>query len=170
MTTMDAVRRMYSRSSVGLLVLLCALPRGSTIASAQSAPPIHGVSGTVATDATIDSERKAAGAVARGAADAARKLSPGGDGTALRPLDALAEGSRVVVQEMKSTSPLASRAEGVVIDVNRPRLQITVRFADKQTQTLRVLDRTGATQGAHVVVSLADQSGETIGYDFSQVP
>ena len=57
--------------------------------------------------------------------------------------------------------------EGVVIDVNRSRKQITIRAADKKTQTLRVMDGT-APAGAHVVVSLADQAGAKT-YDFKRV-
>jgi hypothetical protein len=156
---------MYSKISV-VVVLLCALPFGSGVAVAQTAPPIQGVTGTIATDGSIDSQKKAAGAVARGAVDTAKKLLPG-DGTAQNPLDALAEGSRVVVHDPAPASP--SSLDGVVIDINRRRQQITVRFADKTTETLRVLDRSGANPGAHVVVSLADQAGEKVGYDFTRV-
>jgi hypothetical protein len=161
---------MYPRVGVGVLVLLCALPLSANVAAAQTAPPIQGVTGTIATDGTIESEHKAAGAIAQGVAralDSAKRLLSFGKGTAQSPLDALTEGSRVVVQEAASAS--ASSAEGVVIDVNRRRQQITVRFADKKTETLRVLDRTGGDQGAHVVVSLADHPGEKIGYDFTRV-
>jgi hypothetical protein len=159
---------MYLRVGVvvGNVVLMCALSFGARVALAQTAPPIQGVTGTIATEGSIDSQKKAAGAVARGAVDAARKLLPGG-GTVQNPLDALAEGSRVVVHDPAPAS--SSSAEGVVIDINRRRQQITVRFADKTTETLRVLDRSGNNPGAHVVVSLADQAGEKVGYDFTRV-
>jgi len=141
------------------LALPCALLLATAPAAAQTAPPIQGVTGTIATDGTIDGVHKAAGAVAV----AAKKILPGRKGSDQNPLAALTEGSHVVVQEAAST------AEGVVVDVNKKRQQITVRFADKKTQTLRVLDRSGADPGTHVTVSLSDQPGEKIAYDFTRV-
>ena len=59
--------------------------------------------------------------------------------------------------------------EGVVIDVNRSRKQITIRSGDKKTHTLRVMDAAGASgSGDHVVVSLADQANAKT-YDFRRV-
>jgi hypothetical protein len=171
------MHRISQSSGLTVLALLCALALGSGSAAAQGAPPpIQGVTGTIATDGTIESEHKAGGAIARGAAHVAtatKKLfSFGSKGAAQDALDALAEGSRVVVQEetAETAETAATAEEGVVIDVNRRRQQITVRFADKKTETLRVLDRTGADQGAHVLVSLADRPGEKVAYDFTRVP
>jgi hypothetical protein len=128
--------------------------------AAQTAPPIQGVTGTIATDSSRDGVKKAAGATARGV----KKVLPGGKVNAEDPLDVLLEGSRVVVQEGQGST------EGMVVDVNRRRQQITVRFADKKTATLRVLDRSGASPaGAHVGVSLADQAGEKRSFDFIRV-
>ena len=129
-------------------------------AQGQTPPPIQGVTGTIATEGSRDGVKKAAGAAARGV----KKVLPGGKVSDQDPLTVLIEGSRVVVQEVASTT------EATVIDVNKKRQQITVRFADKKTQTLRVLDRSGANPGPHVVVSLADRPGEKISYDFSRVP
>ena len=96
-----------------------------------------------------------------------KKVLPGGKSAGQNPLEVLIAGRHVVVGEQ---APPASGVEGVVIDVNKKRQQITVRFADKTTQTLRVLDRSGANPGPHVLVSLVDQPGEKISYDFSRVP
>jgi hypothetical protein len=106
---------------------------------------------------------KAAGAAARGV----KKILPGGGAAdAKDPFDTLIEGSHVVLQEG------ATSTEATIVDANRKKQQITVRFADKMTATLRVLDRSGASAGtgAHVAVSLADQAGEKIVYDFVRVP
>jgi hypothetical protein len=140
----------------GLLIAASAAAQGTP-------PPIQGVTGTIATDGSIDGVHKAAGAVA----GAVKNILPGSKDADQDPLTTLIEGSRVVVQEPAAAATPA--AEGVVIDVNKKRQQITVRFADKKTQTLRVLDHKGGTQGAHVVVSLADQPGEKITYDFTRV-
>ena len=97
-----------------------------------------------------------------------KKVLPGGKSTSENPLDALIAGSRVVVKDMADGGEaVKATTEGVVIDVNRSRKQITIRAADKKTQTLRVMDGT-APAGAHVVVSLADQAGAKT-YDFKRV-
>ncbi|MGH9141118.1 MAG: hypothetical protein ACRD2I_08255 [Vicinamibacterales bacterium] len=156
------------------LALLGALTLGSSPANAQTAPPIHGVTGTVATDSTIKSEHEAAHAVAEGVGkvvDGAKKILPGGKGTKENPLDGFIEGRRVVVQERaEGDSAEAKTTEAVVVDVNRRRSQITVRFADRKTQTLRLADRRAADDGsAPVSVSYTDPTGARIAHDFKLV-
>jgi hypothetical protein len=147
------------------LTLLCALLLFAGRAAAQGAPPpIQGVTGTIATEETIKDVHKAAGKVA----DGVKKVLPGGKSSSENPLDALIAGSRVVVRDVADGGDAAkTTTEGVVIDVNRSRKQITIRLADKKTQTLRVMDAS-APVGAHVVVSLVDQSGAKT-YDFKRV-
>ena len=152
-----------------LSALLCALPLIAVSAAAQTAPPIHGVTGTVATDSTIRNEHEAARKIAGGAARAAKKILPGGTATDQNPLDALIVGSRVVMRAAADGGAAAKATEGVVIDVNRSRKQITIRSADKKAHTLRVMDGTAVpAAGAHVVVSFADQAGART-YDFTRV-
>ena len=147
------------------LALPCAVLVFAWPAAAQgTAPPIQGITGTIATEETIRGEHKAAGKIAAGV----KKVLPGGKSTSENPLDALIAGSRVVVKDMADGGEaVKATTEGVVIDVNRSRKQITIRAADKKTQTLRVMDGT-APAGAHVVVSLADQAGAKT-YDFKRV-
>lgn len=147
------------------LALSCALLVFARPAVAQgTAPPIQGITGTIATEETVRGEHKAAGKIAEGV----KKVLPGGKGTSENPLDALIAGSRVVVKDMADGGErVNATTEAVVIDVNRSRKQITIRAADKKTQTLRVMDGT-APAGAHVVVSLADQTGAKT-YDFKRV-
>jgi hypothetical protein len=154
-----------------LPALLFALPLMAASAAAQTAPPIQGVTGTVATDSTIRNEHDAARKVAGSVARAAKKILPGGTATDQNPLDALIVGTRVVVREAAGGGDAAKTATGgVVIDVNRSRKQITIRSADNKAHTLRVMDGTGAppAPGTHVVVSLADQAGART-YDFTRV-
>jgi hypothetical protein len=64
----------------------------------------------------------------------------------------------------------AKTTEAVVIDVNRRRSQITVRFADRKTQTLRLANGASADQGTPpVVVSYTDPTGARIAHDFKLV-
>lgn len=152
------------KASLFALVIMPSLS-GAPAAAQGTAPPIQGVTGTVATEGSRDGVKKAAGAAARGV----KKVLPGGKASAQDPLTALIEGSHVVVQEAAAPE---LRAEGVVIDVNKKRQQITVRVGDKKTQTLRVLEgsNAGSEKGARVFVSLSDQVGEKIAYQFTRVP
>ena len=187
------MHKTYSSINIALLTLLCALPLSSRSAAAQTPPPIQGVTGTIATDGTIESEHKAGGAIGEGAAYVGRgikKLFPfGGKGT--NPIDAFTEGSHVVMRDVQDAPRTAaeradasdeerkSAAEGVVVDVNRKRQQITIRLADGKTQALRLIDRTASDQGSragdasdaatHVVVSLSNQTGAKVDYDFKRV-
>ena len=147
------------------LALPCALLLFAWPAAAQgTTPPIQGITGTIATEETVRGEHKAAGKIAEGV----KKILPGGKSTSENPLDALIAGSHVIVKDMADGGEaVKATTEGVVIDVNRSRKQITIRAADKKTQTLRVMDGT-APAGVHVVVSLADQAGAKT-YDFKRV-
>ena len=149
---------------IALLLILMAALRVPAAAAQGTPPPIQGVTGTVATEGSRDGVKKAAGAAARGV----KKVLPGGGSADSKdPLDTLIEGSHVVLHDGSSST------EATVVDLNRKRQQITVRFADRKTATLRVLDRRSgapAQTGAHVGVSLADQPGDAIVYDFTRVP
>ena len=156
------------RTSGAASALLCALLlTDGPLAAQGTPPPIQGVTGTIATDETIKSGHKAAGKIAEGV----KKVLPGGKSTSENPLDALITGSRVVVRDAADGGAAAKTAtEGLVIDVNRSRKQITIRSGDKKTHTLRVMDAAGASgSGDHVVVSLADRANAKV-YDFTRVP
>jgi hypothetical protein len=162
------MRRMPQTTVFGL-ALLCAVPLGSAAARAQTAPPIHGITGTVATDATIRGEHEAARAIAEGAervVDGAKKILPGGKATPRNPLDGFLEGNRVVLRDAAHADGEAATTEGVVVDVNKRRNQITVRLADKKTETLRVAAPDG---GVDVVVSFTDATGARVARDFKRV-
>ena len=158
---------MHRTIGVGLLLLCALLFFARPVLAQGTPPPIQGVTGTVATDETIRGEHKAAGKIAEGV----KKILPGGKSTSEDPLDAFITGSRVVVRDVADGSDAAkATTEGVVIDVNRSRKQITIRSGDKKTHTLRVMDAAGTSgSGEHVVVSLADQANAKA-YDFRRVP
>lgn len=154
-----------ARHIVATLTLLCALLLPARPVAAQGTPPpIQGVTGTIATEESTRDVKKAAGKVAQGV----KKVLPGGKSTSENPLDVLISGSRVILREVAGSGDAAKKTtEGVVIDVNRARKQITIRAADKKTQTLRVMDAS-APAGAHVTVSLADQK-DAKAFDFTRV-
>jgi hypothetical protein len=164
------MRRRLRTAGLAIPALLCALLLVPTAAAAQTGPPIHGVTGTIATETTIKSEHEAANKVAEGAGkvvEGAKKLLPGGKGTNLNPLDGFTEGRRVVLRDVASADREVTEAtEGVVIDVNRRRNQITVRLPDRKTQTLRLATPDAA---ADVVVSYTDPAGAKVARDFKRV-
>jgi hypothetical protein len=152
------------------LALLCALPLGvAAPAAAQTGPPIHGVTGTMATDATTRAEGEAGHAVAEGVGrvvDGAKKILPGSKGAPQNPLEGLIEGDRVVLRDASTGEGEARTTEAVVVDINRKRQQITVRLADRKTETLRL---PAANASADVVVSYTDKTGKKIARDFKRV-
>src|SRR5471030_468075 len=165
------MRRVHREIGVRLLALLCALPLSSALVAAQTAPPIDGVNGTVVPESTVQAEYGAGHAIAEVAkhfVDYAKKLFYfGGKGTDQNPLEGLTDGRRVVVRDITDGDGDASKTtEGVVIDVNRRRNQITIRFADRKTQTLRVSAPDAAPD---VVVSYTDDAGAKIAHDFNRV-
>jgi hypothetical protein len=158
------MRKIYRLGSVQLLALVCALPLSSRSGSAQTAPPIGGVTGTVVPDATVKGEYEGAHGIAEGVGHVvgyAKKLF-GVKGGAQDPLDGFTEGRKVVLREGTETK------EGVVIDVNKSRQQITVRLEAGTTETLRVGERGAATATA-VMVSYKDAAGATVTRDFKKV-
>jgi hypothetical protein len=164
------MRQSHRTAWPGMPALLCALFLAPMAAAAQTAPPIHGVTGTMATPTTIKSEHEAANKAAEGVGkvvEGAKKLLPGGKGTSGDPLDGFTEGRRVVLRDVvEADREVAEATEGVVIDVNRKHSQITVRLADRKTQTLRLAAPDAA---GDVVVSYTDPAGAKVARDFKRV-
>jgi hypothetical protein len=151
---------------VTLTLLFAVLLGARPVAAQGTTPPIQGVTGTIATEETRREEHKAAGKIAEGVA----KVLPGGKNSTDNPLDVFIVGSHVVARDVAPSGDAApATTQGVVIDVNRSKKQITVRSADKKAHTFRVIDATGASNsGAHVALSLADQPNAK-SYDFRRV-
>ena len=150
------------------LIVLITLLLSCTSAAAQSAPPIGGFTGTYVPDATVKTEYEGAHGIAEGVGHVvgyAKKLF-GIKGGSQDPLDGFIEGRKVVLREGTETT------EGVVIDVNKARQQITVRLEGGTTETLRVGERGAAASaagGPSVIVSYKDAAGATITRDFKKV-
>ena len=97
---------------------------------AQRPPAIHGVTGTIATDATIKEEGKVANKIAVATADGLKHVFPAGKG----PLSDLKPGTTVVIYyESKVT-------EGIVSSVEHGEI-ITVRYDSGKTETLQLADK-----------------------------
>ena len=189
---------MTSRTSgatrVGALLLLVGLAWGSSTVIAQSPPPVQG---TIALEGTVKKVYAAANTVIVATIDGVEHvirytkntLFHGGSGA--DALQGLREGSAVVVhytgeganasaQEIDRVGDEGLKVtEGVVTRIDRARKQITIRFANGSTETLRLTDRAavdagkdidGATSGStKVIVYYSDEGGQKVAHFFRKV-
>ncbi len=125
------MRAHWTASLVGIAWL------AATPLYAQHAPPIPGVTGTLATPETVKDEYKAANKVVVAAEDGVEHVFPAGKG----PLSDLVEGSTVAIYyESKAT-------EGTVTDVGRKSGEITVRYDNGKTEKLKLADKQAVEPG-----------------------
>jgi hypothetical protein len=159
----------------------------------QQPPPIHGVTGTVATEETVEDVHE----VGRGILGKVARLfrwnrrSPAsGDEAGDETFAGLNTGTAVIVQTTTAGENLTAeeidrpddegvkRMEGVIAAVNRRDRTISIRLADGTRQTLRlsdgaadgadkVVDRAGV--GARVIVFVKGEAGERIVHYFKRV-
>jgi hypothetical protein len=95
---------------------------------AQRPPAIPGLTGSIATDATIKGEQKIANKIAVATEDGVRHLLPAGKD----PLSDLSEGATVLIHHG------AEVTEGTVSKVNRGDSAVTIRFGNGKTETLEL--------------------------------
>jgi hypothetical protein len=181
-------------SIVAMLIVL--MPRPLAVLRAQTTPPVQG---TVATEGTIKTFYRALNTVVVTTADGVEHVYHvtkdlvvhGGKGTGVDALAGLREGSTVVihhaVQGGQESAAEIDRVgeeglkitEGVVIDINRQKKQITIRYADGKTETLRLTDRAAAEVQADlaaaekdatkIVVYYTEEGGQKVGHVFKKV-
>jgi hypothetical protein len=126
----------------GLIVL------GGSPVRAQTPPPIHGVTGTIATDATIKSEHKAANTILVKTEDGVEHAYRAVTGSAARgkhALGDLAPGTTVVVHYRSDRADVTTdrtsgltTTEGIATKIDRSRQEIAVRYDDGRTETLKL--------------------------------
>jgi hypothetical protein len=178
------------------LLLISSVAVGITPAlHAQTLPPIHGVTGVVATDATIRDEHKAGNKIAVTTEDgvqhvyrAAKDLlvHGGKDGV----LADLKPGTTVVVHYTAGADGESAHeidrvggsglqtTEGTVTDINRGRKQITIRYDNGTTEKLTLTDRAAVDAGqdftdqaigtTRVVVYYSDDAGGKVAHYFKR--
>jgi hypothetical protein len=170
--------------TVGSVVLFAAA------LSAQSSPPIPGVTGVLEPEGTkngaIDAVAAVAGKTVEGTRRLLRAMGIGGDNgeNTNDPLAALQLGATVIVQDGFPVAAVPARtqgdaqtaAEARVIDINRRTGVIVIRLSDRTTETLQLTGRTGgnvdldagASQeaGGTVSVSYVDGNGQRVVLSF----
>jgi hypothetical protein len=160
----------------------------------QQPPPIHGVTGTIATEKTVEDVHDAGRGILGKVVRLFRwnRRSPGsGDEAGAEAFAGLNAGTAVVVHNTTAGEKLTAeeidrldvegvrRMEGVVTAVNRSDRTISIRLADGTRQTLRLSDP-GADgvdkatdrargDGARVIVFVKDEAGGRVVLDFRRV-
>ena len=156
---------------VGFAALLAVHAIWVAEAAAQQPPPIQGVTGTIATETSID-ETTAAGhgilaKVKRVLHLNGRSPVPSDDAAAEEALGGLKKGTRVVVSDAARS---VKEVAGSVVAVNLADRTISIRLADDSTQTLRLFDEAAAEAagdaGANVTVYYRNESGQRIAKHF----
>jgi hypothetical protein len=179
-------------SSAALLGLLSG---GSTPTplGAQSRPPVQG---TVALEGTMKQFYRAANTIIVTTIDGMEHVYHftrdlvvhGGKGSGVDALQGLREGATVVIHYTVDGADQSAReidrvggeglktAEGIVTRVDRGHEQITIRFDNGKTETLRLTDRAaeetrgdfepGTTGGGKVIVYYSDETGQKVAHFF----
>jgi hypothetical protein len=160
--------------TVGLAALLAVNPIWVADSAAQQPPPIQGVTGTIATETSID-ETTAAGhgvlaKVKRVLHLNGRPTVPSGDAAGEEALGGLKKGTRVVVSDgAKGVKEVA----GSVVAVSLAERTISVRLSDDSIQTLRLYDEAAADAAgdasANVTVYYRNESGNRVAKHFRRV-
>src|SRR4029077_14078993 len=136
---------------------------GIAPAHAQTPPPIHGVTGTIATEGTIKSEHKAAHKVVVATEDGVEHVYDAAKDLVVHggkdPLSDLKPGTTVIVhytadntaQEVDRVGPdRLSTTEGVATKIDRDKKEITIRYDNGKIEKLRLTDRAAADVGKNI--------------------
>jgi hypothetical protein len=165
---------------VGLIAL------GMAPAYAQG-PPIHGVTGTIATEATIKEEHKAANKIVVATEDGVEHTYDAAKGLVVHggkdPLSDLKPGTTVIihytpdntVQEIDRLSADGlNTTEGIATKIDRGKKEITIRYDDGKIEKLKLTDRAAADVGndisedTRIVMYYSDEAGGRITHYFKR--
>jgi hypothetical protein len=179
------------------LLLISSVAFGVTPAlhAQTTLPPIHGVTGVIATDATIKDEHKAANKIVVTTEDGVEHvysaakdlLVHGGKNSVLADLK---PGTTVVVHYTADEGGESAHeidrvggnglqtTEGMVTDINRGKKEITIRYDNGMTEKLTLTDRAAVDAGqdfkdqavgtTRVVVYYSDEAGKKIAHYFKR--
>jgi len=162
--------------TVGFAALLAVNTIWVAEAAAQQPPPIQGVTGTIATETSID-ETTAAGhgilaKVKRALHLNGKSTVPSGDAAGEEALGGLKKGTRVVVSD---AAKRVKEEAGSIVALNLADRTISVRLPDDSIQTLRLSDEAAtdaeaaADAGANVIVYFRNASGQRVAKHFRRV-
>ena len=153
--TEDSMRASILVQLSGIIAL------GAAPLYAQTPPPIHGVTGTIATDATIKAEGKAANTIVVKTEDGVEHVyhAVTGGKRGKGVLADLTPGTTVLVHYRADHAPVkADRAgtdgltttEGIATKIDGGKKEITVRYDDGRIETLKLTERESAKVDANI--------------------
>ena len=171
------MRAFWPLQFVGMAALSVAL------AHAQGPPPIPGVTGTIATEGTVEKEYKAANKIIVATKDGVEHIYDAAKGLVVHdhggnePLADLKPGTKVVihytddntVQEVDLVGPGGlMTTEGIATKIDRGKREITIKYYDGKIEKLQLTDRAAAEAGktigpeTRVVVYYSDEAGRKV--------
>jgi hypothetical protein len=126
-------------------------------------PPIHGVTGTVATEATVKAEHKAANKIVVETKDGVEHVYDAAKGIVVHggkdPLSDLKPGTTVIIhytadntaQEIDRVGDGGlSTTEGMATKIDRGKKEITIRYDNGKIEELKLTDRAAADVGKNI--------------------
>jgi hypothetical protein len=167
--------------------LLGTVALGASPTYAQG-PPIHGVTGTIATEATIKSEQKAANKIVVETEDGVEHVYDAAKGLVVHggtdSLSDLKPGTTVVIHYTADNTVREidridaeglSTTEGMATKIDRAKKEITIRYDNGKVETLKLTDRAAADAGknigpdARIVVYYSKDAGGRVTHYFKKV-
>jgi len=158
--------------TVGFAAVLTVSVMWVAEAAAQQPPPIQGVTGTIATETSIDDTTNAGhgilGKVRRVLHLNGKSTVPSGDAAGEEALGGLKKGTRVVVSDAAKS---VKEVSGSVVAVSLGERTISVRLSDDSIRTLRLSDEAEAASDpdANVIVYFRNESGQRVAKHFRRV-
>jgi hypothetical protein len=167
------------------LALLGMVVLGIAPAHAQGPPPIHGFNGTMATEATIKAEHKAANKIIVQTEDGVEHIYDAAKGLVVHggtdSLSDLKPGTTVIIHYTADNTAQEidrvgidglSTAEGIVTGIDRGKKEITIRYDNGKIEMLKLTDRAAADVGKNIgdntriVVYYSDEVGGKVTHYF----
>jgi hypothetical protein len=160
-------------------------------AYAQRPPAIQGVTGTIATEATVKDEKKAGNKIVVATEDGTEHVYDAAKDLVVHPgknpLSDLKPGTTVVIHYTPDNAVHEidrvgenglSVTEGIVSNINRGKREITIRFDNGKTETLQLTDRAAVDAGralksvpdgtTRVVIYYSEEAKGKIAHYFNQ--
>jgi hypothetical protein len=182
------------RSRVIAVVVAVVMGGAVNTTAAQQPPPIQGVTGTIATEETVEQTSKGGHNIFVKAARLLhlnRRSTDGSDAATDEVLRGLKKGTAVGVHYTSDGENLTAeqidrlgsdglkQMEGVIMAVNRTDRTISIKLADGTRQTLQLSDRAAGEVGqnvdrggdstAKVIVYFRDEAGKRVAHYFKRV-
>jgi hypothetical protein len=171
----------------GTLQLLGLVALIATPVSAQGPPPIHGVTGTIATKATVKAEHKAVNKIVVATEDGVEHVYDVAKDVVVHggkdQLSGLKPGTTVIIhytagntaKEIDRIGPDGlSTTEGIVTKIDRGKKTIALRYDNGRTETLKLTDRAAADVGkaidanTRIVVYYSEEAGAKVTHYFQK--